>query len=328
VISVVITAHNRHEFLLKSVKSVLNQTIRNFEVIVVKNFYDDTIDKFLEENNVINIIEKDYRQGAKIFKGVKEAKYDIIAFLDDDDMFHERKLEKVSNVIKFAKDLIYYHNNFTTINDMDRPIHNPYLLVDKYEFKIFSNNEKIKYINYFDKFHINVNSSSIVINKNIVLSHNIIKELENLIDYGLFFSAIDDKGSVVVDGEPLTYYRLHDLQTNIGGSLISKDKFIENYANILERKIRSINLLCKYFKHNPLIYEFCDKKRMIFYLLYNSLPSKYIKKEYRLSFSNLIKALHKSSYIFVLEDLLPDFLKFKINEIRYKRELKRRRELK
>lgn len=327
-ISVVITAHNRREFLLKSVKSVLNQTIRNFEVIVVKNFYDDTIDKFLEENNVINIIEKDYRQGAKIFRGLKEAKYDIIAFLDDDDMFHERKLEKVSNVIKSVKDVIYYHNNFATINEVDKPIHNPYLLIDKDVFKIFSNNEKIKYISYFDKFHIDVNSSSIVINKNIVLNHSIIKELENLIDYGLFFSAIDDEGSIVIDGEPLTYYRLHNMQTNIGGSLISKEKFIENYANILERKIRSINLLCNYFKHNPYIYEFCDKKRIIFYLLYNSLPSKYIKKEYKLSFSDLIKALRKSSYIFVLEDLLPDFLKFKINEIRYKRELEKRRELK
>ena len=53
-ISVVITAYNRRRFLLKAVKSVLEQTDTNHicDIIVSKNFVDDTIDSQLLRNSV------------------------------------------------------------------------------------------------------------------------------------------------------------------------------------------------------------------------------------------------------------------------------------
>ena len=273
-ISVVIMAHNRRNFLLYAVKSVLNQIMIDkdkYEIIVVKNFEDDNIDRFLEQNNVINIIEKDYRQGAKIFRGAKEAKHSIIALLDDDDMFHNTKLNVILQVFSTYRNVIYYHNNFATISSKGEPVPNPFLLIGEKEFRVFSTDEKLKYIDYFDKFHISINNSSIVIKKDLVIQYENIKLLENLSDYALFFAALDSKGDIVTDGRALTYYRLHSGQSDFGGSLDSLHQFMENYANTLERKIRSINLLCDTFKHNISIYNFCLKKRRIFYLLYLSL---------------------------------------------------------
>ena len=75
-ISVIITAHNRREFLLEAVNSALNQTLPKdeYEIIVVKNFENKRIDKFLEEHNVKNIVTKEEPLGAKIVKGVEESK--------------------------------------------------------------------------------------------------------------------------------------------------------------------------------------------------------------------------------------------------------------
>jgi len=56
-ISVVVTAYDRKKYLLGAVQSALNQTISKdlYEVIVVKNFRDETIDRQLEEWRVINL---------------------------------------------------------------------------------------------------------------------------------------------------------------------------------------------------------------------------------------------------------------------------------
>jgi len=50
-ISVVVTAYDRKKYLLGAVLSALNQTISKdlYEVIVVKNFHDETIDQQLEK---------------------------------------------------------------------------------------------------------------------------------------------------------------------------------------------------------------------------------------------------------------------------------------
>ena len=56
-ISVIITAYKRKEFILGAVNSVINQSLEKskYEIIVVKNYLDNTIDKFLNEHNIIDI---------------------------------------------------------------------------------------------------------------------------------------------------------------------------------------------------------------------------------------------------------------------------------
>jgi glycosyltransferase involved in cell wall biosynthesis len=101
-ISVIITAHNRREFLLEAVNSALNQTLPKdeYEIIVVKNFEDERIEKFLEERNVKNIVTKEEPLGAKIFKGVEESRGEVVSFLDDDDLWLPQKLEIVKKYSK------------------------------------------------------------------------------------------------------------------------------------------------------------------------------------------------------------------------------------
>ncbi|MCY0863304.1 MAG: glycosyltransferase, partial [Metallosphaera prunae] len=72
-ISVIITAHNRKEYLMQAVDSALNQTLpkTEYEVIVVKNFED--YDEELEKKGVKSIVTSEKELGEKIVIGTKEA---------------------------------------------------------------------------------------------------------------------------------------------------------------------------------------------------------------------------------------------------------------
>ena len=54
-ISVIITAYNRESFLLNAIKSAVNQTInkRHYEIIVIKNFKENTVDEMIYRGNEI-----------------------------------------------------------------------------------------------------------------------------------------------------------------------------------------------------------------------------------------------------------------------------------
>ncbi|PSO05438.1 hypothetical protein B9Q04_18950 [Candidatus Marsarchaeota G2 archaeon BE_D] len=88
-ISVIVTAYNRSKYVLQAVRSALQQTLPKdlYEVIVVKNFRDETIDRRLEEWGVANIYSDNTSQGGKIYEGILAAEGEVISILDDDDEF-------------------------------------------------------------------------------------------------------------------------------------------------------------------------------------------------------------------------------------------------
>ncbi|MGC8735111.1 MAG: glycosyltransferase family 2 protein, partial [bacterium] len=113
-ISVIITAHNRKEFLKDAINSVLNQTLEKsfYEIIVIKNFEDQEIDNLIEENKIISLkVRDDSLIGEDLALGIERAKGEVISFLDDDDLFMPKKLETVYNYFKKYENLVYLHNS-------------------------------------------------------------------------------------------------------------------------------------------------------------------------------------------------------------------------
>ena len=66
-ISVIITAYDRKKYLLGAVRSALDQMLSKdlYEVIVVKNFRDEGIDRQLEKWGVVDLYSDDVSQGGK-----------------------------------------------------------------------------------------------------------------------------------------------------------------------------------------------------------------------------------------------------------------------
>lgn len=97
-VSIVITTKNRCELLENAIRSVLSQTVKNIECIVVDDAStDDTQKKYANDSRIVyvRIDEKDSRGGNYARnQGLMKASGNVVAFLDDDDEWMPQKLEK------------------------------------------------------------------------------------------------------------------------------------------------------------------------------------------------------------------------------------------
>ena len=102
-VSVIIPYFRKKSFIQKTLLSVLNQTFKDFEIILI---YDDEIKedlklikKIVGNNPKIKIIENNKNLGAGLSrnKGIKNSSGSIIAFLDSDDYWVPERLEKQIN---------------------------------------------------------------------------------------------------------------------------------------------------------------------------------------------------------------------------------------
>jgi glycosyltransferase involved in cell wall biosynthesis len=102
-ISILIPIKNGIEFLEEAVLSVVNQTYKNWEIIIGVNGWDKNSDTETQANNIVDKYNsKDIRviyyeangKSDALNKMVLDAKYDYISLLDCDDYWLENKLEK------------------------------------------------------------------------------------------------------------------------------------------------------------------------------------------------------------------------------------------
>lgn len=97
-VSVIIPFYNRRKEVLRAVKSVLNQTHKNFEIILIDDGSTDDISEIqqlAEKNNSIKLYHNKENRGASASRnvGILKSTGDYIAFLDSDDEFKPGKLK-------------------------------------------------------------------------------------------------------------------------------------------------------------------------------------------------------------------------------------------
>ena len=101
-VSVVIPSYNRFEFLQKAIESVLSQTYKNFEIILVNDgstqeeYYNHKFPEAVKvinletnQKNILGYVSNEYIRNF----GIKAAEGKYLAFLDDDDLWMPEKLE-------------------------------------------------------------------------------------------------------------------------------------------------------------------------------------------------------------------------------------------
>jgi len=100
-VSVVIPVYNAEKFIEQTLKSVMNQTIKDIEIICVNDCSKDNsveiIKKLSKEDNRIVLLENEtnLKVSQTRNKGIQFAHADWIALLDADDMWESNYLEKV-----------------------------------------------------------------------------------------------------------------------------------------------------------------------------------------------------------------------------------------
>ena len=128
-ISVVIPTLNRINTLQRALDSVINQTYKPAEIIVVDNGSSDGTLKFLREQypKIKTLTENKIGVSSARNKGIKKSINQWIALLDSDDAWHPRKLEIQTNMLDSAlkeynlihTDEVWFRNN-KHINQMKK----------------------------------------------------------------------------------------------------------------------------------------------------------------------------------------------------------------
>jgi glycosyltransferase involved in cell wall biosynthesis len=93
-VSVIVPTYNRVEMLTRAVESVLAQTYQQFEVVIVDDGSTDTTPKIFAQSKppVRYVWQQHAGVSSARNRGMSEAKGDLIAFLDSDDMWDGGKL--------------------------------------------------------------------------------------------------------------------------------------------------------------------------------------------------------------------------------------------
>ena len=113
-VSVIIPTYNRAEYLPDAIDSVLAQTFRDFEVIIIDDGSTDNTREIIEKyiKRYPQIIRPFYQMnsGASVArnKGIEEARGEYIAFLDSDDVWLSKKLERQVSVLERDKKIGFF----------------------------------------------------------------------------------------------------------------------------------------------------------------------------------------------------------------------------
>ena len=124
-VSIIMPSWNTGEFIAESIESVINQTYDNWELIIVDDCSNDNTDEIVKQFKDKRIIylknEKNVGAALTRNRAIREARGEWIAFLDSDDVWSERKLEKQILFMNTHEYFFSYHE-YEKIDEESKPL--------------------------------------------------------------------------------------------------------------------------------------------------------------------------------------------------------------
>ncbi len=243
-ISIIMPVFNGLPFLKEAIDSVIAQTYKKFELIVVNDGSTDktqiVLDEFQKKLGKKMIVIKQKNQGQVIAKnrGIKRAKGKFIAFLDSDDIWEKDKLEYQVKRFEKNKNLGLCYTEAVLIDERSRVI--GYRSANRnYTGRCF---EKLIEKNQ-------ITASSVMIKRECLNCIGIFDETLRTCENWDMWLRISLFFEIQYIPRPLTYYRIHKnhMSSNISKMLEGKIKVLKKYSSLLpDKKFKKI-LFNSYF---------------------------------------------------------------------------------
>jgi hypothetical protein len=233
VVSVLITAYSRTEFLPQAIESLLSERVppRLYEVILVSN---RPLDAFpaLPESLPLKFIQMEGSAGQFLAVGIRNSRGELISFLDDDDMFRVGKLQSLSVWTNSKPKVDYFHNE----QAVGIANHEPYF--DDYARRIWrvkplrrEIDEPIvdsdRLLRIGRAFGLDRNLSSMTVRQSV--AREIAGPLEGITaatDHCVYLLALDRARRFFATPAAMTFYRVHPKSSSmIDSSLLGKPEF-------------------------------------------------------------------------------------------------------
>lgn len=207
-ISVVMTVYNASRFITESLHSLLQQTYRDFELVIINDGSTDStvylVEQFIEKYQIswIRLLDVPHMGRAKALNhGVAHADYDWIAIMDADDLWHRDKLRWQVYFMKKlgAKFLATQSKSFKRVYEINSSV--PY---DEYGFKINQIHLKeMLYANF-------IAHSSVLVAKNLL---NYDEGRLSQIDYEMWLRLLLQGHPIFVLNQVMIFHRVHAHQS-------------------------------------------------------------------------------------------------------------------
>lgn len=302
-VSIIIPVYNVEKYLRECINSIINQTLKDIEIICIDDGSSDNSFDILEEyakiDNRIKII-KQANQGVSTARnnGIRLSNADYICFIDADDYISNDYLEQMYNkIVETNADIIINDNIIKFSNDNKNKIGNE--ISQKRENGIYDINSKFiqsMYPSVWGKlykkkmiFELGINFPCNLIHEDLCFNYKLLPYLRKAVQSNI--------GNY--------YYRQRQ------NSLTSKKKKTHSFDSI--KVFENIYL---YYKENNLLDEYELPYRLIAYR--SSLVYEYI--EFRKKVLEMIKSLNldikkmKSDKKLKLLLISPNILIYRINK--------------
>lgn len=119
-VSVIIPVYNAEKYIKKTIQSVLDQTYKDYEIIVVDDGSTDSSEKILSQfKNIRYFYQENSGVSASRNKAIEESRGRYIALLDQDDIWYPQRLEKQILALEKNSDagIIYADCNYIDAED-------------------------------------------------------------------------------------------------------------------------------------------------------------------------------------------------------------------
>ena len=257
-VSIVIPTYNHAEFIIKALKSVIDQTYKNWEAIIIDNESVDETYKIINSLNDSRIKYFKISNDGVIAKsrnlGIKEAKGDWIAFLDSDDWWTKDKLEVCFGKISENVDFIYHAHEYVF---KSKSFFKKKIIKGRQLKKPILNDLLVGTITKGTQ----ISNSSVIVRKNILNKIGGLNENKILVgsdDYDTWLRIAQITDQFLYVNKKLSYYLFHDNNTSNKDMSIPQRLVVKDFMHLfnnqqklnLEVKLRYISGSYNYLNNN------------------------------------------------------------------------------
>ena len=212
-VSIIIPYYKKREYITSTLNSVLKQTYKNLEIIII---YDDQDKEDLElmkkliklDTRIILIInKKSLGAGLSRNYGIKKCKGKYVSFIDADDIWKKKKLELQIEFMK-KKNFLISHTNYETIDKENN-------VINLKTARNFNNvNDLIK--------SCDIGLSSVVVKKKILTKGCLFANLKTKEDFVLWLRIL--KKNIKIGGLQKNLMCWRKLDNSLSSSVLQKIK--------------------------------------------------------------------------------------------------------
>ena len=248
-ISVIVPVYNAEKFLDRSIESVINQSYKNIELILINDGSTDSSERIcnkytLADKRIKVISQKNSGPAGARNSGIRHAMGDFVFFLDADDLIEKNTMELlIANYSEYYPDLVM--SNFSKLENNGElikqsvtfhPDDGPF----KHKVKELSKTDIVDYVRHFLKHPSNhlisycwarLYKLSIIKNNGIFAN----EDMRLFEDYVFNLEYLKHTNEIVFVNEPLYTYTMHNDHVSASMAIVNGDSLLHD-MNVFKRK--------------------------------------------------------------------------------------------